>query len=95
MESQKESAMRLLTALAAAAIAATVAIPAAEAQSRKKRELVVNVKPRSYLNAGTQVLPGSYQGYSLGQTPFRPSDSAIPTGSPQSRLLPGRFGPAW
>jgi hypothetical protein len=87
--------MRLLTALAAAAMTALIAIPAAEAQSRKKRELVVNAKPRSYLNAGTQALPGTYQGYSLGQTPFRPSDSIVPTGSHQSRLLPGRFGPAW
>jgi hypothetical protein len=90
--------MRFLIALVATAallapVAALLAPVAAEAAPKKKRELVVKVKPRSFLDAGTQATPGSYQNYSLGLTPFRGSDSIVPTGSAQSRLLPGRFGP--
>jgi hypothetical protein len=86
--------MRIILAIAAVAAALTASIDAAEAQNRK-RELVVKVKPRSYLDAGTQVLPGAYQNYSLGQTPRRAFDSIVQTGSPESRLLPGRFGVMW
>ena len=82
--------MRLFFAIVTAA--AVLTATGADAAPKKKRELVVQVKPRSFLNAGTQVQPGSYQNYSLGLTPFRASDSIIPTGSAQSRLLPGRFG---
>jgi septal ring-binding cell division protein DamX len=85
--------MRLILALAAVGVCLAVAAPDAEAQSRKRRgETVIVVKQRSYLDAGTQVQPGAYQNYSLGQTPFRPSDSIVPTGSAQSRLLPGPYG---
>ena len=88
--------MRLLIAIAAVSIAFTASYSTAEAAPRKKsREMVVKVKPRSYLDAGTNVQPGSYQNYSLGLTPFRPFDSVVPTGSPQQRLLPGAFGTAW
>lgn len=88
--------MRILTALAAATLALTVTAEVAEAQSRKRnRDLVVRVQPRSYLDAGTQVQPGSYQTYSLGLTPFRNFDSIVPTGSPEQRLLPGRYGIMW
>jgi hypothetical protein len=88
--------MRLFVALAAASIAITASFSLAEAAPRKKsREMVVKVKPRSYLDAGTSVPPGVYQNYSLGMTPFRSSDSIVPTGSPQQRLLPGAFGIAW
>jgi hypothetical protein len=82
-----------LLATITAALALT-AIPA-EARShkaKKRGEVVVKVKPRSYLDAGTSVLPGTYQGYSLGQTPHRAFDSYSPTGSAEQRLLPGRFG---
>jgi hypothetical protein len=90
----EENPMRLLIAIAAAAAVSLLA-PSAEAAGHRKKQrvLVVKVKPRSYLDAGTQVQPGSYQNYSLGLTPFRASDSIIPTGSVQSRLLPGPFGP--
>lgn len=89
--------MRLLIALAAASIALTASYSVAEAAGHRKksREMVVKVKPRSYLDAGTSVPPGVYQNYSLGQTPFRPFDSVVQTGSPQQRLLPGAFGIAW
>jgi len=88
--------MRIILALAAAAIALTATADLAEAQSRKRvRDLVVKVQPRSYLDAGTQVQPGSYQNYSLGQTPFRAFDSIVQTGSPEQRLLPGRYGVNW
>jgi hypothetical protein len=88
--------MRLFIALAAASIAFAATTDVAEAQSRKKnRDLIVKVKPRSFLDAGTQVQPGSRHLYATGMTPFRGSDSTIPTGSHQSRLLPGAFGIAW
>ncbi len=84
--------MRLLLAI----IAATFAFSAVsvEAAPRKKRgeTMVVKAKPRSFLDAGTQEVPGRYQNYSLGQTPLRPGDSIVPTGSHQLRLLPGPFG---
>ena len=86
--------MRIIIAIAAAAAVVAATAASAEAQSRK-RDLVVKVKPRSYLDAGTQVQPGAYQTYSLGLTPFRPFDSIVQTGSPESRLLPGRFGTMW
>ena len=86
--------MRILLAIAATAVALTATIDMAEAQSRK-RDLVVKVKPRSYLDAGTQAQPGTYQNYSLGLTPRRSYDSIVQTGSPESRLLPGRFGVMW
>jgi hypothetical protein len=86
--------MRMILALATLAAGVALAAPAAEAQARKKKrgETVIVVKQRSYLDAGTQVQPGRYQNYSLGLTPHRPSDSIIPTGSVQGRLLPGRYG---
>jgi uncharacterized protein (DUF1501 family) len=88
--------MRAVIALAAVTLAFAVTMPAAEARSHKKqRDLVVKVKPRSFLDAGTNVQPGTYQNYSLGMTPFRASDSIVPTGSNQQRVLPGRFGVAW
>jgi hypothetical protein len=89
--------MRLLIALTAVSIALTASCSTAEAAGHRKksREMVVKVKPRSYLDAGTSVQPGAYQNYSLGQTPFRSSDSIVPTGSMQQRLLPGAFGIAW
>jgi hypothetical protein len=87
--------MRTFALLAAMTAAfALTAIPA-EAHShkaKKRSEVVVKVKARSYLNAGTSVPPGTYQGYSLGQTPYRAFDSYSPTGSAEQRLLPGRFG---
>ncbi len=86
--------MRLILAIAAVAATLTAAASPAEAQQRK-RDLVVKVKPRSYLDAGTQAAPGTYQIYSLGQTPFRSFDSIVQTGSPESRVLPGRFGVMW
>ncbi len=89
--------MRLLIALAAASIAFTASYSTAEAAGHRKKskEMVVKVKPRSYLDAGTQVPPGVYQNYSRGLTPFRPYDSINPIGSAQQRLLPGAFGIAW
>ncbi len=89
--------MRLVFALAAASLVFTASYGVAEAAGHRKKskEMVVKVKPRSYLDAGTQVPPGVYQNYSLGMTPFRSSDSIVPTGSAQQRLLPGRFGIAW
>ncbi len=88
--------MRLLIATACAIIAASSFATTADAQqSRKKQQrpgLVVDVTPRSFLDAGKQPQPGQYQNYSLGQTPFRPSDSIVPTGSAQQRLLPGPYG---
>jgi hypothetical protein len=87
--------MRLMLALVAAVVGVTAAAPDAEAQAqaRKRRgDTVIVVKQRSFLDAGTQAQPGAYQNYSLGQTPFRPSDSIVPTGSVQGRLLPGQFG---
>jgi hypothetical protein len=51
------------------------------------------VKQRSFLDAGTQVQPGSYQLYSVGMTPWRGSDSIVPTGSVQRNVLPGPYGP--
>jgi hypothetical protein len=86
--------MRLIPTLAAAVAALALAAPAAEAQARKKRgETVIIVKQRSFLDGGTQVQPGAYQVYSLGQTPFRSGDSIVPTGSIQRNLLPGPYGP--
>jgi hypothetical protein len=84
--------MKLAFAIIAAAFAFTTV--AAEAAPRKKRSetMVVKVKPRSFLDAGTQERPGRFQNYSLGQTPLRPGDSIVPTGSAQQRLLPGPFG---
>lgn len=70
--------------------------PAAEAQQARKKAsppIDVTVKQRSFLDAGTQVTAGRYQGYSTGLTPFRSSDAVLPTGSAQGRLLPGPFGP--
>ena len=88
--------MRAAIALAAVTIAFAITMPVAEARDhKKKREMVVKVKPRSFLDAGTNVRPGAYQLYSLGLTPFRVGDSIIPTGSIQQRLLPGQFGVAW
>ena len=88
--------MRIVLALAALTVAFAITMPAAEAREmKKKREMVVKVKPRSFLDAGTNVQPGTYQLYSLGLTPFRVVDSVIPTGSIQQRLLPGRLGIAW
>jgi hypothetical protein len=85
--------MRLILAVAALAAGVVAAAPDAEAQSRKRRgETVIVVKQRSFLDAGTQAQPGAYQTYSLGLTPFRSGDSIAPTGSPQSRLLPGPYG---
>jgi hypothetical protein len=86
--------MRFALPLALAIAAVAFAAPSAEAQARKKRgETVIVVKQRSFLDAGTQVQPGTYQNYSLGLTPHRPSDSIVPTGSVQGRLLPGPYGP--
>lgn len=88
--------MRVLALLSIAALGLAIGMPAAEAQSRKKRgETVVVVKQRSFLDAGTSVQPGAYQNYSLGMTPHRGSDSIVPTGSAQRRLLPGPYGVAW
>ncbi len=88
--------MRIVLALAALTVAFAITLPAAEAREmKKKREMVVKVKPRSFLDAGTNVQPGTYQLYSLGLTPFRAADSIVPTGSIQQRLLPGQFGVAW
>ncbi len=88
--------MRIVLALAALTVAFAITIPAAEArETKKKREMVVKVKPRSFLDAGTNVQPGTYQLYSLGLTPHSVPDSVIPTGSIQQRLLPGRMGIAW
>jgi hypothetical protein len=86
--------MRFVVALAVIAASTAVAVPAAEAQARKKRgEPVVVVKQRSFLDAGTQVQPGSYQLYSTGMTPWRAGDSIVPTGSIQRNVLPGPYGP--
>jgi hypothetical protein len=85
--------MRVAFIVAAAAAVLAVAAPAAEAQQRKKRgETVIVVKQRSFLDAGTQVQPGSYQLYSFGMTPWRGSDSIVPTGSIQRNVLPGPYG---
>jgi hypothetical protein len=88
--------MRILIAIAAAATAFVATADIAEAQSRKRnRDLVVQVQPRSYLDAGTRVQPGQYSTYSLGLTPFRSFDSVVQTGSAEQRLLPGRYGVMW
>lgn len=54
--------MRRLAAFAALAVAAVSALPA-EAQTRIRRQgeevLILNVRPRSYLDAGTVVQAGS------------------------------------
>jgi hypothetical protein len=84
--------MKLFLAITAAAFAFTGID--AEAAPRKKRSdtFVVKVKPRSFLDAGTQDIPGRGRTYSQGLTPHRASDSIVPTGSAGQRLLPGRFG---
>ena len=82
----------LLTAVTAAFALISIPAEARSHKAKKRGELVVKVKPRSYLDAGTSVLPGTYQGYSLGQTPYRAFDSYSPTGSAEQRLLPGRLG---
>jgi hypothetical protein len=82
----------LFAALTAAFALISVTAEARTHKAKKRGEVVVKVKPRSYLDAGTSVLPGTYQGYSLGQTPHRAFDSYSPTGSAEQRLLPGRFG---
>ena len=60
-----------LSLLALGAVA--VAIPAAEAQTRRRPDgpvvvttvpLILNVRPRSYLDPGNVVAPGSLNGYS-------------------------------
>jgi hypothetical protein len=86
--------MRLLLAATAAVFALGLAAPAEAQQARKKQRggIVVDVKPRSFLDAGTQPLPGAYQGYSLGLTPHRVGDAIVPTGSAQQRLLPWPYG---
>jgi hypothetical protein len=85
--------MRVFIILAAIATATVVAVPSADAQTRKKRgETVIVVKQRSFLDAGTQVQPGSQHLYSTGMTPWRPSDSIVPTGSIQRNVLPGPYG---
>ena len=69
--------MALSVSLAAAAIAATTgalsiaSADSAEAQTAKKRNRIV-VEPRSYLDAGTVVKPGSksYLDYALGPGPI-------------------------
>lgn len=87
--------MRLVLILAAAAAGIAMSAPPAEANAHRKKkrsEPVVVVKQRSFLDAGTQATPGSYQLYSLGLTPWRGSDSIVPTGSIQQNLLPGPYG---
>jgi hypothetical protein len=87
--------MRLLLAATAAVLALGIAAPAEAQQARKKQRggpMLVDVKPRSFLDAGTQPLPGAYQGYSIGLTPHRVGDAVVPTGSAQQRLLPGQYG---
>jgi hypothetical protein len=92
-DTRRSFAMRHILLFAAAAAGLAVAAPAAEAQSRKKRgETVIVVKQRSFLDAGTQVQPGAYQLYSIGITPWRGSDSIVPTGSIQRNVLPGPYG---
>jgi hypothetical protein len=88
--------MRLVLILAAAAAGLAVAAPPAEANAHRKKKRadpVVVVKQRSFLDAGTQVMPGSYHLYSVGMTPWRGSDSIVPTGSIQRNVLPGPYGP--
>jgi hypothetical protein len=85
--------MRHILLLAAAAAGFVAAVPAAEAQTRTRRgETIIVVKQRSFLDAGTQVQPGAYQLYSIGMTPWRGSDSIVPTGSIQRNVLPGPYG---
>jgi hypothetical protein len=79
--------MRLAALIAATALV-VIGTAAAEAQARK--ENIVRVKPRSFLDAGTTVLPGTYSNYSLGQTPYRASESIGGWGGSASRLLPDR-----
>lgn len=79
--------MRLACLIAAAALVAGTA--AAEAQNR--REQIVRVKPRSFLDAGTAAQPGSYSNYSMGMTPYRASESIGGWGGSGSRVLPERF----
>jgi hypothetical protein len=86
--------MRLALILAAAAIGVVTIAPEAEAQARKRRgETVIVVKQRSFLDAGTQVLPGTHPQYTILGAPWRPADSIVPTGSIQRNLLPGPYGP--
>ncbi len=85
-------AFALLAAVVAVFSMTAAPVDAREHRTKKRGEVVVKVKPRSYLDAGTSVLPGTYQGYSLGQTPHRAFDSYSPTGSAEQRLLPGRYG---
>jgi hypothetical protein len=86
--------MRFAIILAAAAVGIVGVAPDAEAQARKKRgETVIVVKQRSFLDAGTQVQPGSHPQYTVIGAPWRPSDSIVPTGSIQRNLLPGPYGP--
>ncbi len=86
--------MRLAIMFAAATFGMISAAPEAEAQARKRRgETVIVVKQRSFLDAGTQVLPGSHRQYTILGAPWRPADSIVPTGSIQRNLLPGPYGP--
>jgi hypothetical protein len=80
--------MRLAALIAAIALV-VAGTAAAEAQSRK--ENIVRVKPRSFLDAGTTAQPGSYQNYSLGMTPYRASESIGGWGGSASRVLPDRY----
>ncbi len=53
-------------ALSLAALAAVAAALPAEAQTRRTRDgdvLILNVRPRSYLDAGNVVAPGTYGTY--------------------------------
>lgn len=86
---------RSLTAslvLAAAAVGTMALAPAAEAQSRKQRPLIVKVQPRSYFDAGNIVPVGSMNRYATDQT-FRATPVYSHIGSRFGETtLPDRIG---
>jgi hypothetical protein len=110
-------AMRLMSVLVLAAIAAAFAAAPAEAAKRKRvvaesvlmpsrgearvpvrrtRTRIV-VTRRSYLDAGTEVYPGSqnYTGYVFSANYFRPMDVAIPWQLQESSLPPPLWIPSY
>jgi hypothetical protein len=80
--------MRFVLLLAAAVTPVVLSLPA-DAQSRR-RPPVVDVKPRSFLDAGRTVRPGALSNYVYDQMPARPG-ADVTFGRFADQALPGRF----
>lgn len=80
--------MRYALLLAVAAVPVVLSLPA-DAQSRRQPP-VVDVKPRSFLDAGRTVRPGALSNYVFDQMPSRPG-ADVTFGRFADQPLPGRF----